>query len=69
MITLAALLLNGVRMRSTESLLLVNARLVPAAANAGPALAAPWRTLRMHARISACLWSAIVVLGAIVANI
>lgn len=69
MATLAVLVLNGARMRSTEAQLLANARNTVEMAVAGPDLTAPFGTLRTHAWVSVVGWCAIVVLGVVVANI
>jgi hypothetical protein len=63
MATLVVLILNGVRMRSTEAQLLANA------GSAGAELAGPYATLRTHAWVSVLGWCLIVVLGVVVANI
>jgi uncharacterized membrane protein len=63
MATLVVLILNGVRMRSTEAQLLANA------GSAGAELAGPYATLRTHAWVSVSAWCLIVVLGVVVANI
>jgi hypothetical protein len=68
MATLVVLILNGVRMRSTEARLLGNAGSADADI-AGAELAGPYATLRTHARVSVLGWCLIVVLGVVVANI
>lgn len=69
MATLVVLVLNGVRMRSTEARLLANARNTVEMAVAGPELTGPYETLRTHAWVSVLGWCVIVVLGVVVANI
>lgn len=67
--TFAALIANGVRMRSTERVLLQNARDTIEMSVAGPEVTGPWGTLRTHAWVSLACWCLIVVLGVVVANI
>lgn len=69
MATLVVLILNGVRMRSTEARLLANARNTVEMAVAGPELTGPYETLRTHAWVSVLGWCVMVVLGVVVANI
>lgn len=69
MVALLVLLLNGARMRSTETTLLTNARNTLEMAVAGPEVTGPWGTLRTHAWVSVLAWCAIVVLGVVVANV
>ena len=69
MVTLVVLILNGARMRSTESRLVTNARNTMEMAVAGPEVTGPYQTLRAHAWVSVLSWCAIVVLGVVVANI
>lgn len=69
MATLVVLILNGVRMRSTEARLLATASTTVEMAVAGPELTGPYATLRTHAWVSVLAWCVIVVLGVVVANI
>lgn len=69
MVTLAVLLLNGARMRSTEARLLANTRNTVEVAVAGSDVTEPYRALRTHAWVSVLGWCTIVVLGVVVANI
>jgi len=69
MATLAVLMLNGARMRSTEARLLASARNTVELAVAGPDVTEPYQSLRTHAWVSVLGWCTIVVLGVVVANI
>lgn len=69
MAALLVLVVNGARMRSTESRLLTHARQTREMAVAGPEVTGPWQTLRAHAWMSLLGWFTVVLLGVVVANI
>lgn len=63
------LVVNGVRMRTTEARLLQQAGETEEEPLVGAEITMSWATLRVHAWASLSLWLLVVVLGVVVANV